>query len=85
MRILTCVFVRWLPNDHPLKTNASFDDLAEYITGLNIYCWPGTSPGFDGWSKDLLHSRERNLGQATLLGGLLSFSYLYSQYGYMQS
>ena len=39
-----------------------------------MYCYPGTSPGFDGWSKDLLNGRERNLGQATLLGGLLSFT-----------
>ena len=58
----------------PLETNASFDDLQQYIVGLDVYCYPGTSPGFDGWSKDLLHARERNLGQATLLGGLLSFS-----------
>jgi type IV pilus assembly protein PilY1 len=71
---LDLCFAGPLPGGHPLKTNASFDDLQQYITGTDIYCFPGTSPGFDGWSKDLLHARERNLGQATLLGGLLSFS-----------
>jgi len=63
---------------NPLETNASFYDLVQYIVGGDIYCSPnpslGSSPGFDGWSKDLLNYKERNLGQATLLGGLLSFS-----------
>jgi type IV pilus assembly protein PilY1 len=63
-----------IPADHPLRTNRSFDDLQQYITGLDVYCYPGTSPGFDGWSKDMLNLGERNLGQATLLGGLLSYS-----------
>jgi type IV pilus assembly protein PilY1 len=61
-----------------LYTNASFNDLTRYIVGQNILCTPnpsiGPSPGFDGWSKDLLNYKERNLGQATLLGGLLSYS-----------
>jgi len=62
------------PLGDPLLNNSSFDDLLQYITGLNVYCYPGNSPGFDGWSKDLKHAKERNLGQATLLGGLISFS-----------
>jgi type IV pilus assembly protein PilY1 len=70
----TNLCIAGLPIGHDLLTNRSFDDLQQYLTGLNVYCWPGTSPGFDGWSKDLLHARERNLGQATLLGGLLTFS-----------
>jgi type IV pilus assembly protein PilY1 len=60
-----------------LESKASFDDLTRYIVGNNILCSPptdGASPGFDGWSKDLLNYKERNLGQATLLGGLLSYS-----------
>jgi type IV pilus assembly protein PilY1 len=41
------------------------------------YCYSGLadpSPGFDGWSRDFHHYKERNLGQATLLGGLVSYS-----------
>ena len=30
--------------------------------------------GIDGWYKDFSLPRERNLGQATLLGGLLTFT-----------
>ncbi|MEA2038675.1 MAG: hypothetical protein U9N82_02455, partial [Thermodesulfobacteriota bacterium] len=41
---------------------SSFSDLKTYINGT------------DGWYKDLLEDRERNLGQATLLGGLLTFT-----------
>ncbi|MFC1827943.1 hypothetical protein ACFLZQ_08485, partial [Thermodesulfobacteriota bacterium] len=63
-----------IPADHPLKTYGSFGDFLDYITGADIYCYPGDSPGFDGWSRDMLHYKERNLGQATLLGGLISYS-----------
>ena len=52
----------------------SFEDLVDYIVGTDIYCSPGTSPGFDGWSRDMGHFKERNLGQASLFGGLLSYS-----------
>ena len=67
-----------LPADHALVTNSSFNDLVNYIVGNNVYCYPNSSaasdPGFDGWSKDMTHAKERNLGQATLLGGLISYS-----------
>jgi type IV pilus assembly protein PilY1 len=58
----------------PLETNGSFEDLTQYIAGSDVFCKPGTSPGFDGWSRDLPYTRERNLGQATLLGELISFT-----------
>ncbi|MCK5230514.1 MAG: hypothetical protein KAR13_09635, partial [Desulfobulbaceae bacterium] len=41
---------------------ATLPDLATYIGGT------------DGWYKNFLNDRERNLGQATLLGGLLTFT-----------
>ena len=63
--------------DHPIRVTGSFADFTEYIVGNNVYCSSGLadpSPGFDGWSRDFLHYKERNLGQATLLGGLVSYS-----------
>ena len=63
--------------DHPIRVTGSFADFTEYIVGNMVYCSSGLadpSPGFDGWSRDFLHYKERNLGQATLLGGLVSYS-----------
>ena len=61
-------------NDHPLRTTGSFENLIDYVVGDIRYCTPGTSTGFDGWKRDFDISKERNLGQATLLGGLVSFT-----------
>ena len=51
----------------------SFYDLVNYITGDYRNC-VGTNPGKDGWYRDFYEERERNLGQASLLGGLASFT-----------
>lgn len=37
-------------------------------------CNAGVPTGIDGWYKEFPEPRERNLGQATLLGGLLTFT-----------
>jgi type IV pilus assembly protein PilY1 len=50
----------------------SFDHLAFYIEGA--WCDYGTPAGTDGWYREFLDARERNLGQATVLGGLLTFT-----------
>jgi type IV pilus assembly protein PilY1 len=62
---------------HPLEDNGNFGNLIDYIVGDYVYCSAGVgspSPGFDGWSRDMPIYKERNLGQATLFGGLLSYS-----------
>jgi type IV pilus assembly protein PilY1 len=51
----------------------SFDDLVRYIVGTGCPN-PGEYTGIDGWYKEFPAPRERNLGQATLLGGLLTFT-----------
>jgi hypothetical protein len=63
-----------LPDNHPLETTGSFENLVQYIVGDDVFCNNGTSPGFDGWSKDMISFKERNLGQASLLSELLSYS-----------
>jgi type IV pilus assembly protein PilY1 len=50
----------------------TFDDLVDYIVGTG--CNAGVATGMDGWYKEFPAPRERNLGQATLLGGLLTFT-----------
>ena len=50
----------------------TFDDLVDYIAGTG--CDSGVSSGIDGWYKEFPDARERNLGQATLLGGLVTFT-----------
>jgi len=50
----------------------TFGGLVSYIVGSG--CQFGVPTGIDGWYKELLDARERNLGQATVLGGLLSFA-----------
>ncbi|SPD76288.1 Tfp pilus assembly protein tip-associated adhesin PilY1-like protein [uncultured Desulfobacterium sp.] len=52
----------------------TFNELTDYIAGTGIRCNEGSSIGKDGWYKDFYEPRERNLGQGTLLGGLLSFT-----------
>jgi type IV pilus assembly protein PilY1 len=49
-----------------------FDDLVDYIVGAG--CAAGDPTGTDGWYFQFPAARERNLGQSTLLGGLLTFS-----------
>jgi type IV pilus assembly protein PilY1 len=51
----------------------TYQNLIDYIAGTNIYC-AGGYIGHDGWYRDFADVRERNLGQASLLGGLLSFT-----------
>jgi len=51
---------------------ATFKDLVSYIAGK---CDPGSGcTGADGWVRAFETPRERNLGQGTLLGGLISFT-----------
>jgi len=56
----------------------SFADLANYIVGEGcVYDKNNVFKGFsgtDGWYLRFPEDRERNLGQATLLGGLLTFT-----------
>lgn len=56
----------------------NFEDLAEYISGEGCVDAnnDGTKEftGTDGWYLRFPEDRERNLGQATLLGGLLTFT-----------
>jgi type IV pilus assembly protein PilY1 len=51
---------------------STFDQLVNYIVGTG--CHNDVSSGIDGWYKEFRAARERNLGQATLLGGLLTFT-----------
>jgi type IV pilus assembly protein PilY1 len=51
----------------------SYQDLIEFMTG-DYYNCNGTEFGYDGWYRDFQDPRERNLGQASLLGGLLSLT-----------
>jgi type IV pilus assembly protein PilY1 len=51
----------------------SFSDFIDYITGDYKLC-VGTNPGKDGWYRDFHEARERNLGQASLLGGLATYT-----------
>lgn len=60
-------------NDNQTATVATFDDLEDYIAGRG--CSSDTvSTGIDGWYRDFHQARERNLGQAALLGGLLTYT-----------
>jgi type IV pilus assembly protein PilY1 len=58
-----------------------FSGLENYIVGTGCYNSTDSSEirstyttGTDGWYKEFHESRERNLGQSTLLGGLLTFT-----------
>lgn len=54
----------------------TFDKLLNYIagTGCTTLESTGVSTGIDGWYRDFHDPRERNLGAAALLGGLLTFT-----------
>lgn len=56
-------------------TYYQFSELKRYIAGENCYELSNdTNNGIDGWYRVLDDSRERNLSQATLLGGLVTFT-----------
>lgn len=59
-----------------LSTGDTFPKLRNYIagTGCTTQDSTGVLTGIDGWYRDFHDSRERNLGSATLLGGLLTFT-----------
>ena len=50
----------------------NFNELVGYIVGAG--CELDDPTGTDGWYLEFPAARERNLGQSTLLGGLLTFS-----------
>jgi type IV pilus assembly protein PilY1 len=54
----------------------TFDKLQKYIagTGCTTLSSSGATTGIDGWYRDFHDPRERNLGAAALLGGLLTFT-----------
>lgn len=55
----------------------TFDKLESYIAGIGDgSCSDGKNNCADGWYKDFYpySNRERNVGQATLLGGLVTFT-----------
>lgn len=51
------------------STIKNFKDLIEYIKGTGC-----DTSGLDGWYRNFKRDRERNLGQAALLGGLLTYT-----------
>jgi type IV pilus assembly protein PilY1 len=53
---------------------SNFDELEDYIAGTGTGCDAADTTGTDGWYRDFHGLGERNLGQAALLGGLLSFT-----------
>ena len=70
--------VTCLPNEvlqsYTPPGSRSYNDLINYITGTDFRCTGSGTMGLDGWYRDFHDARERNLGQATLLGGLASFT-----------
>ncbi|MGX9728496.1 MAG: hypothetical protein ACTFAK_14630 [Candidatus Electronema sp. VV] len=65
------------PND-PAKTVKvkTFNKLRDYIAGTGFMTVDGKdyATGLDGWYRDFHDLRERNLGAAALLGGLLTYT-----------
>ncbi len=51
---------------------ATFSDLENYIAGSG--CAAADPTGTDGWYREFVYDKERNLGQGALLGGLLTFT-----------
>jgi len=51
----------------------TFSKLKNYIAGTGCDT-AGNSTGIDGWYRDFSDPRERNLGTAALLGGLVTFT-----------
>ncbi|MDF1615693.1 pilus assembly protein [Desulfurivibrio dismutans] len=50
-----------------------FKQLQDYIAGFGC-SFPADEQGLDGWYRRFHREGERNLGQATVLGGLLTYS-----------
>lgn len=67
--------VIYLDPDNPADNDemATFDDLQNYIAGTGCI-GEDTSTGIDGWYRVFHDERERNIGQASLLGGLLVYT-----------
>lgn len=65
-----------LPADLVSAGQTTFDSLVDYTAGYGACASPYYWGCVDGWYKNFhpYGNRERNLGQATLLGGLLTFS-----------
>ena len=61
-----------LPEEVAGTKIGTFNQLVNHIVGTG--CDEGVPTGMDGWYKEFPADRERNLGQATLLGGLLTFT-----------
>lgn len=53
---------------------SSFYYLKDYIVGESCSQTDDPHKGLDGWFREFYDERERNIGQATLLGGLLTFT-----------
>jgi type IV pilus assembly protein PilY1 len=66
--------VTCLPEDpaYPGYRVSNFKGLVNYIVGSG--CSATDPTGTDGWYMQFAQTRERNLGQGTLLGGLLTFT-----------
>jgi len=62
-----------LPSVDNVKVT-SFSGLIDYIAGTSTTGEDSGWGGTDGWYRDFEDDRERNLGQAALLGGLLTFT-----------
>ncbi|MFC1837406.1 hypothetical protein ACFLYW_01835 [Thermodesulfobacteriota bacterium] len=52
----------------------TYMNLINYISGTDVGCSGLGTMGLDGWYRNFEEERERNLGQASLLGGLLSYT-----------
>ncbi|MDW7773825.1 MAG: hypothetical protein SCH71_13140 [Desulfobulbaceae bacterium] len=56
-------------NNPPAKIDVYlYEDVRKYIAGTSC------QTGLDGWYRDFHENRERNIGQAALLGGLLTYT-----------
>ncbi|MFH7320899.1 pilus assembly protein [Desulfurivibrio sp. D14AmB] len=61
--------------DNCLPTGVTvFSELRDYIAGQGCAADDPADRGTDGWYRKFHRAGERNLGQATLLGGLLTYS-----------
>jgi type IV pilus assembly protein PilY1 len=56
----------------PAEYITTYGGIIDYIAGKG--CISDNPTGVDGWYKNFQRTRERNLGQATLLGGLLTYT-----------
>ncbi len=53
---------------------SNFQELLNYIVGTGEGCAADDDPGTDGWYRNFPLPRERNVGQGTLLSGLLTYT-----------